>query len=249
MNGRIHSCESFGTVDGPGIRYVVFLQGCPMRCRYCHNPDTWDVHGGRDCTVKEIIDAYNKNRPFYETGGITVTGGEPLLQLDFVMALFEAAKQQGIHTCIDTSGAVFRPTDTAQREKLDRLMQVTDLVMLDLKHIDGAQHRALTGLDNDNILAFAQYLDAKRIPLWVRRVVVPQYTDDSGELEQLGQFIGALRNLKALDVIPYHTMGVSKYAEMGIPYPLEGVPPMTMQQAEQARSHILKGICAVRERG
>lgn len=247
MTGRVHSCESFGTVDGPGIRYVVFLQGCPMRCLYCHNPDTWDVHGGKLCTVDEILQAYQKNRPFYETGGITVTGGEPLLQLDFITALFTAAKQQGIHTCIDTSGAVFRPEDTTQQAKLDALMAATDLVMLDLKQTDPLQHHRLTGMENQNILAFAEYLAEKKIPLWVRRVVVPDLTDDPKELEQLGRFIGKLRNLKALDVIPYHTMGVVKYKELGIAYPLEGIPPLTQQAAMEAKEHILRGINCVRK--
>ena len=246
MNGRIHSCESFGTVDGPGIRYVVFLQGCPMRCRYCHNPDTWDMGGGRDCTVEEIIDAYCKNRPFYETGGITVTGGEPLMQLDFVTELFTAAKQQGIHTCIDTSGVMFHPQDAKQRQKLERLMQVTDLVMLDIKHMDNEHHNALTGHGNENILAFARYLDEQGIAIWIRRVVAPGLSDQPDELEQLGRFIGSLRNLKALDVIPYHTMGVEKYKALGIPYSLEGVPAMSPQEAAQAKEHILRGIRAVR---
>lgn len=247
MIGRIHSCESFGTVDGPGIRYVVFLQGCPMRCLYCHNPDTWDMHGGRACTVEEIIDAYQKNRPFYETGGITVTGGEPLLQLDFVTALFTAAKEQDIHTCIDTSGAVYHPQDAEQHKKLNALMAVTDLVMLDIKQTDPEKHRTLTGMENKNILAFASYLEAHSIPVWVRRVVVPNLSDDPAELEQLGRYIGNLRNLKALDVIPYHTMGIAKYRELGIAYPLEGIPPLTADEAITAKEHILRGINSVRK--
>ncbi len=246
MTGRIHSIESFGTVDGPGVRYVIFLQGCPMRCRYCHNPDTWDVHGGTEYTVEEILEAYNKNRPFYKTGGITVTGGEPLLQLDFLIALFTAAKQQGIHTCVDTSGAVFALDNAAQQEKMHRLTEVTDLVLLDIKHTDPDAHKALTGMGNAQILAFAKYLEQRRVPIWVRRVVVPDLTDDPAELEQLGQFIGRLRNLQALDVIPYHTMGTVKYQELGIPYPLVGVPALSKEAAMQAKAHILRGIQAVR---
>ncbi len=246
MTGRIHSIESFGTVDGPGVRYVIFLQGCPMRCRYCHNPDTWDVHGGMEYTVEEILEAYNKNRPFYKTGGITVTGGEPLLQLDFLIALFTAAKQQGIHTCVDTSGAVFAPEDTAQQEKMHRLTEVTDLVLLDIKHTEPQAHKRLTGMGNAQILAFAKYLEQRRVPIWVRRVVVPDLTDDPAELEQLGQFIGRLRNLQALDVIPYHTMGTVKYQELGIPYPLAGVPALSKEAAMQAKAQILRGIQAVR---
>lgn len=246
MVGRIHSIESFGTVDGPGVRYVIFMQGCPMRCQYCHNPDTWDIHGGTEYTVEEILEAYNKNRPFYKTGGITVTGGEPLLQLDFLLALFTAAKKEGIHTCIDTSGAVFAPNDTVQQEKLHHLTEVTDLVLLDIKHTDQEAHKSLTGIGNAQILAFAKYLEQRHIPIWVRRVVVPNLTDDPAELEQLGRFIGSLRNLQALDVIPYHTMGTVKYEAMGIPYPLAGVPALTKEAAAQAKMHILRGIQAVR---
>lgn len=246
MVGRIHSIESFGTVDGPGVRYVIFMQGCPMRCQYCHNPDTWDIHGGTEYTVGELLEAYNKNRPFYKTGGITVTGGEPLLQLDFLIALFTAAKQEGIHTCIDTSGAVYAPNDTAQQEKMHRLTEVTDLVLLDIKHTEPKAHKSLTGIGNAQILAFAKYLEQRNIPIWVRRVVVPNLTDDPTELEQLGRFIGSLHNLQALDVIPYHTMGTVKYDAMSIPYPLEGVPALTKEAAIQAKAHILRGIQAVR---
>lgn len=217
-----------------------------MRCQYCHNPDTWEMHGGTEYTVEEILEAYSKNRPFYQTGGITVTGGEPLLQLDFLIALFTAAKQAGIHTCVDTSGAVFMPNDTVQQEKMDRLTAVTDLVLLDIKHTDQKAHKTLTGMDNAQIFAFAKYLEQRKIPIWVRRVVVPNLTDDPIELEQLGRFIGSLRNLQALDVIPYHTMGKVKYTAMDIPYPLEGVPALAKEAAIQAKAHILRGIQAVR---
>lgn len=246
MTGRIHSIESFGTVDGPGVRYVIFMQGCPLRCKYCHNPDTWEMHGGTEYTVEALLEAYNKNRPFYKTGGITVTGGEPLLQLDFLIELFAAAKQSGIHTCIDTSGAVFAPNDPIQQEKMNRLTECTDLVLLDIKHTDRKAHKSLTGMDNTQIFAFAKYLEQRQIPIWVRRVVIPDLTDDPAELEQLGRCIGSLRNLQALDVIPYHTMGKVKYAAMGIPYPLEGVPALAKEAAIQAKMHILHGIQAVR---
>ncbi len=243
MNGRVHSIESFGTVDGPGIRLVVFLQGCPMRCLYCHNPDTWDINGGNDMSADEIIAQYLKNRSFYSGGGITVTGGEPLLQMDFLIELFSLAKAHDIHTCIDTSGVVFCDKST---EKLDKLLAVTDLVMLDIKHIDPARHKELTGYDNENILAFARYLDRKNVPLWIRHIVVEGYTDSADELIRLGEFIGTLKSLKALDVLPYHTMGVGKYKELGIPYKLEGVPALPLSEAVTAKQHILNGIKKVR---
>ena len=246
MDGFIHSVESFGTVDGPGVRFVVFCQGCPMRCKYCHNPDTWETGKGMRMSPGEILSQYARNKAFYAHGGITVTGGEPLLQIDFLLELFTLARAQGIHTCIDTSGATYREGNSAYNEKLDALMAVTDLVMLDIKHIDGDAHRALTGLPNEGVLAFARYLERKNVPLWIRHVLVPGITDDEGALTRLGEFIGGLRNLKALDVLPYHTMGEVKYQQLGIPYPLEGVEPASKAQAAHARSVILAGLKAAR---
>ena len=245
MTGRIHSLESFGTVDGPGIRYVVFTQGCPMRCIYCHNPDTWNPNGGREVTVEEILSEFNANRDFYAKGGITVTGGEPLLQMDFLTELFKQAKSQGIHTCIDTSGITFNPQNT---EKMDILMSYTDLVMLDIKHIDNEEHIKLTGKSNTNILQFAKYLEEHKIPLWVRHIIVEGITDKPEYLTRLGRFIGSLKNLSALDVLPYHTMGVNKYKELGIPYKLEGVPALPLSEAVKAKQYILQGIREVKNR-
>lgn len=244
MIGYIHSKESFGTVDGPGIRYVIFMQGCPLRCLYCHNPDTWAFDKGNPITPEEIIAEYNKNRPFYSKGGITVTGGEPLMQIDFVTSLFRLAKRENIHTCLDTSGAVFNGDNT---EKIDALLDVTDLVLLDIKHIETDAHKKLTGIGNKNILQFAEHLEKRNIPVWVRHVVVKGITDNPEDLFNLGRFIGKLKNLKALDVLPYHTMGVSKYEQIGIKYPLEGVKPLSNIDAEAAKKHILKGIMHVRK--
>lgn len=242
MTGRIHSIESFGTVDGPGVRLVVFLQGCPMRCQYCHNPDTWKMEGGTEMSVGEILKQYEKNRAFYQKGGITVTGGEPLVQIGFVTELFSEAARRGIHTCLDTSGILFRPEQPGVLEQYDRLMSVTSLVMLDIKHIDPEGHRKLTGQPLDPILAFARYLDAKNIPVWIRHVVVPGITYDQNELYRLGLFLGTLHNIKALDTLPYHTMGITKYENLGIPYPLQGVRPLEKQEAIAARQVILHGI-------
>lgn len=246
MTGYIHSKESFGTVDGPGIRYVLFMQGCPMRCLYCHNPDTWEVNKGEKITTDEVIEDFNKNRSFYSKGGITVSGGEPLLQVDFLTELFKMAKEENIHTCIDTSGVTYNPDNKEYTEKLNELMKYTDLVMLDIKHISSASHKILTGKENSNILSFAKYLESKNIPLWVRHVVVEGYTDKAEDLIALGEFIGGLKNLKALDVIPYHNMGEVKYKEIGVKYPLEGLKPLTTQKAQEAKNHILDGIKKVR---
>ncbi len=239
MIGKIHSTESFGTVDGPGIRFVVFMQGCPMRCKYCHNPDTWELNAGKEMTVEQLLNEYSKCREFYKDGGITVTGGEPLIQMDFVTELLESAKGQGIHTCIDTSGITFTPENT---EKFDRLIQSVDLVMLDIKHIDSELHKELTGQENKRILAFAEYLAEKNVPVWIRHVVVPSITTEDKHLYELGRFIGKLKNVKALDVLPYHVMGVSKYDALGMDYPLKGVDPATEEQALNAKKAILRGI-------
>lgn len=239
MDGRIHSTESFGTVDGPGVRFVIFVQGCPMRCLYCHNPDTWDRQGGQQRSAESLIREYERNREFYTRGGITVTGGEPLAQPDFLLELFRLAKERDIHTCLDTSGILYRRGDSEYNRKLDAILELTDLVMLDLKHIDPAGHKTLTGQDNAGILDFARYLSEKGIPVWIRHVVVPGITDDPALQTRLGQFMGTLSNIKALDVLPYHVLGVRKYEELGIPYPLEGTPAATREQAEKAKNIIL----------
>ena len=246
MAGFVHSTESFGTVDGPGVRFVVFLQGCPMRCQYCHNPDTWKMNAGALRSAESLLKEYRRNKAFYAKGGITVTGGEALMQIDFVLELFTLAKKEGIHTCLDTSGVTYRPGESDYNRKLDALMEVTDLVMLDIKHIDPEGHKALTGHDNAGILAFARYLEEKQIPVWIRHVVVPGITDDPEQLKALGRFIGTLSNVKALDVLPYHVMGVTKYRELGIPYPLEGVEPTSKEKAAEAKRIILTAFWQAR---
>lgn len=243
MDGRIHSLESFGTVDGPGVRYVVFCQGCPMRCAYCHNPDTWSTKGGKIRTPEYIIEQYKRNEAFYANGGgLTVSGGEPLLQTDFLIDLFTLAKKENIHTCIDTSGITYKENNTEYIKKLDKLMEVTDLVMLDIKHIDPEKHLKLTGQPNDGILAFAQYLDRKNVPIWIRHVVVPGITDDEKSLFDLGYYIGSLKNLQALDALPYHNMAIPKYENLGIEYKLKDVPPMDKLKVVEKKKIILEGI-------
>lgn len=242
MQGRIHSLESFGTVDGPGVRFVVFVQGCPMRCAYCHNPDTWEMNAGTLMEPSEIIEQYERNAGFYKGGGITITGGEPLMQLDFLIELFTLAKEKNIHTCIDSSGIAFNPDNAPLVEKMDRLMALTDLVMLDIKHIDPEKHKELTAQPNTNILKFAAYLNEKHVDMWIRHVVVPGITDDDTYLFELGYFIGQFDNLKALDVLPYHTMGAVKYQKLGIEYKLKGVPPMDKDKLLEKKQVILNGI-------
>ncbi len=242
MQGRIHSLESFGTVDGPGVRFVVFVQGCPMRCAYCHNPDTWEMNAGTLMDPSEIIEQYERNASFYKGGGITVTGGEPLMQPDFLIELFTLAKEKNIHTCIDSSGIAFNPDNAALLEKLDCLMALTDLVMLDIKHIDPEKHKELTAQPNTNILKFASYLNEKHVDMWIRHVVVPGITDDDTYLFELGYFIGQFSNLRALDVLPYHTMGAAKYEKLGMEYKLKDVPPMDKDKLLDKKQVILNGI-------
>lgn len=242
MQGKIHSIESFGTVDGPGTRFVVFLQGCPMRCAYCHNPDTWPANAGKTMTAAEIFAQYQRNRSFYKDGGITVTGGEPLLQPDFLIDLFRIAKEKNVHTCLDTSGITFNRNNRERLEKLNSLLNLTDLIMLDIKHINPIKHKDLTKQDNTNILDFAAYLNEKKADTWIRHVIVPGYTDDTESLYQLGCFIGQFTNIKALDILPYHTLGLSKYEQLGIPYPLEGTPQMDPEKIPELKQIILSGI-------
>lgn len=242
MQGRIHSLESFGTVDGPGTRFVVFVQGCPMRCAYCHNPDTWPMDGGTLMEPEEIFEQYRRNKPFYKTGGITVTGGEPLMQIDFVIDLFTIAKSEGVHTCLDTSGITYKAQNTEWIRKLDHLMTLTDLVMLDIKHIDPEKHMELTAQPNTDILSFCAYLNEKQVDMWIRHVVVPGITDEDKYLFDLGYFIGQFGNLKALDILPYHTMGETKYKKLGIEYKLAGVPAMDKEKVLEKKQAVLDGI-------
>ena len=241
MTGRIHSTESFGTVDGPGVRFVVFFQGCPMRCKYCHNPDTWDFSGGREVTAEELMREYDSYKEFLRSGGITATGGEPLAQPEFLAELFALAKSKGIHTCLDTSAGVYSP---AEHSLIDKALEYTDLVMLDIKHIDSSEHKKLTGFGNENILSFAEHIRDLGIPVWIRHVVVPGITDGHDELFALGKYLSRLSNLKALDVLPYHDMARSKYESLGIEYPLPDTPPLTKEAAVEAKDTIIGGIKA-----
>ena len=237
MTGKIHSFESFGTVDGPGIRFVVFMQGCPMRCLYCHNPDTWPLQGGSDYTAAEVAARAVKYKSYFTGGGgVTVSGGEPMLQAEFVCELFALLKAQNVNTALDTSGVMFRAEEV---HAFDKLLSFTDLVLLDVKHIDEAEHIKLTGHSNKNILAFARYLSEIGKPVWIRHVLVPGITDCDEYLLKLREFLSSLSNVQRVEVLPYHTMGVVKYQKLGIPYPLEGVLPPSSERIKNA-GEILK---------
>lgn len=234
--GRIHSYETLGAVDGPGLRFVLFLQGCRLRCRYCHNPDTWNPCGGYPATAEEIARQVLKYRNYFgKQGGITVSGGEPLLQLDFLIELFEILRAEGISTAIDTSGAEYNENDRAY----DRLLPLTDLVLLDIKHIEASACKALTGKDNTVTLAFADRLSQAQIPVWIRQVLVPGLTDDPEALRATRRWINTLNNVERVEVLPYHTLGIKKYEALGIPYSLEGVLPPTVEAIQQAREILI----------
>ncbi|MBD8070070.1 pyruvate formate-lyase-activating protein [Bacillus sp. PS06] len=240
MNGYIHSIESCGTVDGPGLRYIIFTQGCLLRCQFCHNPDTWEIGKGREITVEEVIKDLKSYLPFIKAsnGGITVSGGEPLLQLDFLLALFKACKKLGIHTTIDTSGGCYSQEETFQ-EKLAEVLKYTDLLLLDLKQIDSKKHRKLTGKPNEHILEFANYLSDRNIPVWIRHVLIPGKTDDPEDLKKLRAFIDTLNNVEKVEILPYHKLGVYKWHTLGLKYPLEHVEPPTEDVVNMATSILI----------
>lgn len=240
MKTRIHSFESFGTVDGPGIRFIVFFQGCPMRCSYCHNPDTWQTTAGTIMDTEEIITQVLKYKTYFKDGGgVTLSGGEPLLQMDAVIALLSKLKECGIHTCVDTCGITFCEENL---EKFYELIKVTDLFLLDIKHIDTQEHQKLTKQSNKNTLAFAKFLDQHKKPMWVRHVLVPGITTKEEYLIQLKAFLNTLHNIEKIEILPYHTMGLPKYENLGIDYPLKGVEPPTKEEVELAKLIVEKGI-------
>ena len=232
--GYIHSLESFGSVDGPGVRYVIFLSGCAMRCQFCHNPDTWNMQAGTPYTADELLEKALRYRSYWGSkGGITVSGGEPLLQIDFLLELFTKAKEKGVHTTLDTCGNPFTREEPFF-SKFEKLMEVTDLVMLDIKHMDEEQHVLLTGQKNDNILDMATYLSDTGKSMWIRHVLVPERSDRDDYLWKLHDFIEKLDHVERVEVLPYHTLGVYKWKELGIPYGLEGIEPPTQERIQNA---------------
>lgn len=235
MVGKIHSIETFGTVDGPGIRYVIFMQGCDFRCAYCHNPDTWNFAGGEEKQVDELLEDILKYKRYIE--GVTVSGGEPLMQIDFVTELFYKVKEHGLTTCIDTNGGSFL---TTKKEKIDKLLSVTDLVMLDIKHIDEEPHKLLTGKSNKSTLEFAKYLSKINKDMWLRYVLVPTINESKEILEKWRDFAGTLQSVKKIEVLPYHTLAINKYKELGIDYKLKDISEPTQEQINFAKKILLK---------
>ena len=228
---RVHSIESFGTVDGPGIRFVLFLQGCSLKCKYCHNRDTWDMTLGEEKTMEEIVEKVKRYKTYMNLsgGGVTVTGGEPLLQVKFLIEFFKKLKEENINTCIDTSG-MFNITDD-----IKEVLKYTDLVLLDIKHIDDEKCKKLVGFSNQKELKFAQYLNDINKKMWIRQVLVPGYTDDEKDLLKLKEFLSKLNNVEKIQILKYHSMGKYKWEKLGVKYELEGVRDATTEDEERAK--------------
>ncbi len=242
IKGMIHSIETFGTVDGPGIRYIIFMQGCPLRCQYCHNRDTWNIKNGREVSVDELINDIKKYIPFMKSsnGGVTISGGEPTLQIEFITALLKELKKLNLHTCIDTSGFV-------DISLLEETLKYVDLVLLDLKHIDNEKHLQLTGVSNKKILDFAKHLSQQQIKVWIRHVVVPTLTDNPTDVEKLALFINSLKNVARVELLPYHSMGKIKWQKLYQLYPLEGIPNATDGNLQQVSKILEKHYIKINE--
>ncbi|MCU8012642.1 pyruvate formate lyase 1-activating protein [Shewanella sp. SM74] len=241
--GRIHSVESFGTVDGPGIRFITFMQGCLMRCQYCHNRDTWDLDGGKEVLVDELMSQIISYRPFLDAsnGGVTASGGEAILQAEFVAELFTACQQEGIHTCLDTNGFVRKYTPV-----IDELLDHTDLVLLDIKHMNDEKHIELTKVSNHRTLQFAQYLAERNQATWIRYVVVGGFTDDEASALQLAEFIKPMKNIEKVELLPYHELGKHKWEAMGESYQLDGISPPSRETMEKIKAvFVQQGINAI----
>ena len=229
---KVHSFESLGTVDGPGLRYIIFLQGCPLKCKFCHNRDTWEFNNaGTEYTISYLINKINRFTSYIKAsnGGVTISGGEPLLQAKNLTVLFQTLKKMGIHTCLDTSGAL--PIN----DEIKELLNYTDLVLLDIKHIDDEKAKALTGVSNKNELAFARYLSDNKIPMWIRHVLLPGYTDDESDLKRLKEFIDTLSGVERVEILPYHDYGKFKWEELGEKYELDDVKPPSQEEIDKAK--------------
>ena len=237
VSGKIHSVETLGAADGPGLRFVLFLQGCGLRCKYCHNPDTWAAcNAERTATAEDIANEIIGYKNYFgKKGGVTVSGGEPLLQLDFLTELFKILKQNGIHTAIDTSGAPYNEYDPRYKE----LLALTDLVILDIKHIDDLKCRELTGTGNIATKKFAKTLSDNGVAMWIRQVLVPGLTDNENDLKRTREWINTLKTVERVEVLPYHTLGKPKYEQLGLSYPLGDTPIPTRDQIDKAKAVLI----------
>ena len=230
MEGRIHSFESLGAVDGPGVRFVVFMQGCSLKCKYCQNRDTWNLKGGTTYSSDEIVEKILRYKNYIiPNGGVTISGGEPLLQTKFLIELFTKLKKYNIHTCIDTSGSV------VLTDEIKELIDLTDLFLLDIKCINDEKAINLTGVSNKKELEFANYLSSINKPMWIRQVLVPGYTDDEQDLVKLKEFISTLKSVEKVEILPYHDLGKFKWEQLGEIYPLEKVRTANNDDVKRAK--------------
>ncbi len=236
LKARIHSFESFGTVDGPGIRFIIFMQGCSLKCKYCHNRDTWDLCGGTLYSIPQVLDKIEKYKNYFmpSGGGVTISGGEPLLQLKFVTELLTSLKKQNIHTAIDTSG------NFAITDDMKKVIDLADLFLLDIKCINDEICKSLTGFSNKQELEFAKYLSSIKKPMWIRQVLVPGITDKEEDLLKLRDFISQLSSVENVEFLPYHDMGRFKWENLGLKYPLDGVRTANIDDVKRARKIVLE---------
>ncbi|MDR3244029.1 MAG: pyruvate formate lyase-activating protein [Elusimicrobiota bacterium] len=236
--GNIHSIETFGAFDGPGIRFVVFFQGCPFKCKFCHNRDTWNTNKNTLMSAKDILKTYDKYAAFYKKGGITASGGEPTLQISFLTKLFQQAKSKKIHTVLDTAAACYKP---ALDKEYKALLKFTDLVLLDIKHIDNEKHKNLTGASNTSVLDFAKFLDKLKVKTVIRFVLTPKYSSDKKDLKDLRKFLDGLSNIIAIEILPYHNKGISKWEKLGVIYPLINVKEPSKEEVIEAQTILKEG--------
>jgi len=236
--GYIHSIESMGLVDGPGVRCVVFMQGCAMRCKYCHNPDTWHLHSGQEIEAEDLFAKIRRFRPYFESsgGGVTFSGGEPLLQKEFLIDLLRRCKKAGIHTAIDTAGGGMGD--------FSEILELVDMVLLDIKHVKDDAYRELTGISTGRYEHFVSQLKEYPVEVWVRAVIVPGIHDNLSYIQDLWEQIKRLPRVSKIELLPYHTLGVKKYEALEIPYPLEGVPPMDKKQVALWQEHLNQVLMA-----
>ena len=240
MKGRIHSIESMGLVDGPGIRAVVFMQGCRLRCKYCHNPDTWDLNGAKEMEAADLIRKISRFKPYFkDNGGVTFSGGEPLMQPEFLAECLRLSKEAGIHTCIDTAGQMrLEGTEETRQQQIEEILKYTDLILMDVKHLDEGAYRELTGTVPAPWLDWMKAVEESGIPVWIRQVVIPGLTDSEEYLNKLSEYVKTLNHVEKVQLLPYHDTGKQKYADLGIDYPLKGVPEADREKTAETEKKL-----------
>lgn len=236
LTGRVHSIESMGLVDGPGVRTVVFLQGCKLRCSYCHNPDTWAMDGGTEMAPEDLLKKILRFKPYFEKsgGGVTFSGGDPLLQPEFLLEMLKLCKEKGIHTTIDTAGYGFGD--------YEEILKYTDLVLLDIKHVDDIGYKNLAGKSKRGLLMFLEALNKSNCKVWIRHVVVPGITDSEEHIDKLAEIIKDIKNVEKIELLPYHTLGVTKYEKLGMPYRLSEVEPMDKKRNKELENRLIEAV-------